>query len=708
MPIRQSITDPQSKKLLASCWASIAEDDALAQARRVASLPFVERPVALMADMHWGKGATIGSVIATRGAIIPAAVGVDLGCVDADTEYLSPSGWQRIDSYTGGPVMQYHPESGLADMVQPLAYIRRPQDTFLRFKTKYGIDQMLTPDHRVLCWKVTGRDRRHVQQVITAADFAAEHDRLTIGYDAVFETTFEPVITTALPLDDDQLRVQVMVMADAHLERGRIAVLHLKKERKIERARKLLDVADIAFSESASADATTTIRFMPPMPVKSYSGFWSASIDQLRVITDECLYWDGNHSERVFYARDRASADFIHYAFAAVGHRSVMRDDIDQSDGGIDYRVYAHPNTRVGMKGTPKSAITEVSAADGLAYCFTVPSGFLVLRRGGNIVVTGNCGMMAVETPFTVEHLPDNLDPFHSRVAAVVPSGMGKGHMVQSSDRRWVSLFGREDRPDMTPRMVSTAATQIGTLGSGNHFVELCHDETNRVWLMLHSGSRGIGNQLASAHIDVAKGLMARYFITLDDPDLSYLVEGTPEFDQYIQAMLWSQDYAFLNRQMMMDRVVAQFATYVTHQDFEPTATINVHHNYAVMEHHHGKNLWVTRKGAVRARQGELGILPGSMATGSYIVAGRGNAASYQSCAHGAGRRMSRTRAKKELDIETLRSEMKGIAWNSGEAEKLIDEDPRAYKDLQGVMDDQSDLVSAVHRLTTLVNYKGT
>jgi tRNA-splicing ligase RtcB len=316
------------------------------------------------------------------------------------------------------------------------------------------------------------------------------------------------------------------------------------------------------------------------------------------------------------------------------------------------------------------------------------------------------CGMAALECPFGIDALPDDLGRLHTAIAQVVPAGLGRGHDSARAGARIDALFER--RPEgMTPKMERAMATQIGSLGSGNHFVEVCSDEDDRVWLVLHSGSRGVGNQLANQHIAGAKGLMADRLAELPDPNLAYLVDGTPAFQAYVEAMLWAQDYAALNRDLMLDAALAQVAVAVG-REFDAVRRINCHHNYAEREIHDGVELWVTRKGAIRAASGDMGIIPGSMATGSFVVEGLGNPASYQSCSHGAGRRMSRGQARRELDVDTLRAAMAGRAWNDRDAEKLIDEDPRSYKDLGQVMADQLDLVRPVRRLQALLNYKGT
>lgn len=352
----------------------------------------------------------------------------------------------------------------------------------------------------------------------------------------------------------------------------------------------------------------------------------------------------------------------------------------------VDGHIALMPDAHVGMGATIGSVIPTRGAI--------IPSA---------VGVDIGCGMVAVECPFTSDLLPDNLDSLHAAITDVVPAGVGRGHESWSGDGVEILTDSRSE--GMTAKQRVTAANQLGSLGSGNHFVEVCLDERDRVWVVLHSGSRGIGNQLARQHIAGAKELMGRYFIDLEDPDLAYLVEGTPEFDAYIRHMLWAQDYALTNREVMMDAVLIQLAGVIGH-NFDESCRINCHHNFTELEHHRGRNMWITRKGAIRAREGDLGVIPGSMGTRSYIVSGKGAPASYNSCSHGAGRRMSRGRARRELDTAGLTEAMAGKAWN-GNAADLIDEDPRAYKDIDQVMADQQDLVTIEHTLSQILNYKG-
>jgi tRNA-splicing ligase RtcB len=346
------------------------------------------------------------------------------------------------------------------------------------------------------------------------------------------------------------------------------------------------------------------------------------------------------------------------------------------------------PDAHVGMGATIGSVIPTEGAV--------IPSA---------VGVDIGCGMIAAELPFTSDVLGDDLTRLHGHIAQVVPAGVGRGH--DRAQAAAAQLLADPRAQQLTAKQERTVGEQLGSLGSGNHFVEVCLDERDRVWVVLHSGSRGIGNQLAKQHIEGAKGLMRRYFITLDDPDLAYLVEGTPEFDAYIDHMLWAQDYALANREVMMDAVLTQVAAFVGYH-VEVSRRINCHHNFSEREHHQGRNLWITRKGAIRARTGDLGVIPGSMGTRSYIVEGNGSAASYTSCSHGAGRRLSRGQARRQLDLDGLRTQMAGRAWNEAQAEQLLDEDPRSYKDIDQVMADQHDLVTVRHTLSQVLNYKGT
>jgi tRNA-splicing ligase RtcB len=354
----------------------------------------------------------------------------------------------------------------------------------------------------------------------------------------------------------------------------------------------------------------------------------------------------------------------------------------------VQGHVALMPDAHVGIGATVGSVIPTKNAV--------IPSA---------VGVDIGCGMVAAELDVTEAQLPDALEPLLRRIEQAIPAGVGQGHdRVAHNADAW--LAAHKPASELAADKTAKVLKQFGTLGSGNHFFEVCVDERGRVWVVLHSGSRGIGNQLATQHIAKARRLAKDLELRLEDPDLAYFVEGTPEFDAYIGDMLWAQEYARANRDQMMDNAMREvFAFFGFGRE---TQRINCHHNFTQREVHNGVETWITRKGAIKADVDDLGVIPGSMGTRSYIVRGKGNEASWMSCSHGAGRRYSRTAAKKLYTTADLAEQMKGKVWLSKRADALIDEIPAAYKDIDEVMADQSDLVEVLHTLHQVLNYKGT
>jgi tRNA-splicing ligase RtcB len=322
------------------------------------------------------------------------------------------------------------------------------------------------------------------------------------------------------------------------------------------------------------------------------------------------------------------------------------------------------------------------------------------------------CGMIAVRTTYAAADLPADRRPLREAVERAVPLSAGAANkaVTREHTRRRLELLRAEaERTGFDPGSYAPRwELQLGTLGSGNHFIEVSLDEHDRVWLFLHSGSRGVGNKIAQSHVAVARRECERAGVALPHRDLAYLTEGTAEFDAYIGQMRWAQHYALLNREEMMDRVVACFADWVGLPDaagVERAEEINCHHNYTEREHHYGRDVWLSRKGAINAEAGRPGLIPGSMGTASYVVVGRGNLVSLHSAPHGAGREYSRTRARKTFSREQLREAMVGIEYRDTDA--FIDEIPAAYKDIDRVMADAADLVEVRHTLRQIVNVKG-
>ena len=319
------------------------------------------------------------------------------------------------------------------------------------------------------------------------------------------------------------------------------------------------------------------------------------------------------------------------------------------------------------------------------------------------------CGMVAVETKFFAKDLPDNLDRLRQGIERRIPLGAGAGNkkLTETAIAR-IEQLNAEATQDYD-KVDKNWKTALGTLGSGNHFIEICLDEKDEVWVVLHSGSRGIGNRLATKHIKVAQQLMEQQSVNLKDRDLAFLTENTPEFSAYMIDLLWAQDFARLNRDEMMDRVMTElsYAFYGEdgHQSQIEKERINCHHNFTQQEEHFGNTVWITRKGAIQMRKDQRGIIPGSMGTRTYIVSGLQNPLSFNSAPHGAGRRFSRGEAKRRFTIDDLKKAMGDISFR--QSKSLIDEIPQAYKDIDEVMENSRELVHVDHVLRQVVNVIG-
>ena len=354
--------------------------------------------------------------------------------------------------------------------------------------------------------------------------------------------------------------------------------------------------------------------------------------------------------------------------------------------------VAAMPDIHVGIGATVGSVIPTIGAV--------IPAA---------VGVDIGCGMMATCTSLTARDLPDSLRAIRAAIENTIPVGFGRhSNLPAPHGDAWAQLAPRwkailERHPKAAHR---DPATQLGTLGTGNHFIELCLDETDRVWVMLHSGSRGVGNRVGSYFIELAKNDMRVHVENLPDKNLAYFSEGTTHFDDYVEAVSWAQDYAAENRRLMMGAVLAA----ITKTGLVPAFTsdvmaVNCHHNYVSRERHLDAEVWITRKGAVRAGLGQLGIIPGSMGARSFIVRGRGNAESFESCSHGAGRSHSRTAARKKFSLADHEKATAGVECRKDAG--VLDETPAAYKPIEAVMKAQADLVDVVHELRQVVCVKG-
>ncbi|WP_087017882.1 RtcB family protein [Thaumasiovibrio subtropicus] len=361
------------------------------------------------------------------------------------------------------------------------------------------------------------------------------------------------------------------------------------------------------------------------------------------------------------------------------------------------------------------AVMPDVHLGKGATIGSVIPSVDAVIPAAVGVDI--GCGMVATKTTLTASQLPDNLTAIRHAFEAAVPHGRtvgrGKrdrgawGNVPDEVAIEWKKLEARFERIcDKHPAIKkSNNVNHLGTMGTGNHFLELCIDEHDAVWIMLHSGSRGVGNRIGTYFIELAKKEMQRHQIHLPDVNLAYLKEGSEYFDDYVEAVEWAQDFAKKNREIMMINAIKALRKQIPVPFETAELAVNCHHNYISREQHFGKTCYVTRKGAVRAEKGEMGIIPSSMGQRSFIVRGLGNAESFNSCSHGAGRVMSRTKAKKVYTIADQVAATEGVECRKDEG--VIDEIPHAYKDIDKVMAAQSDLVEVVYTLKQVVCVKG-
>jgi tRNA-splicing ligase RtcB len=558
-------------------------------AKNVASLPFVYKHVALMPDVHLGKGALVGSVIATEDAVIPAAVGVDIGCFTGDT--LVP----LVDGKS------------------------------------YPIQQLAEEKKAIYIYACTETGR------IVASEAIARKTRNNAPLVQVILDNGEEIKCTP----DHQF----MLRDGTYIE-----ACNLKPGTSL-----------MPFYSKTDKDGYTLIQ-------QNYSGRWQKIAE---IVTN--------------YGIDKKVVNLLN------------TNTIKSTKMLHNHRKYEHGYNHQVVKFIPLSVTEDV-------YCLTVPEYNNFALSAG--VFVHNCGMAAIKTPFTANQLEGKLKQIRSEIEATIPVGFDENKEADKTVSNWQNWRNFKDLHKGVQQLEVKALKQMGSLGGGNHFIEVCLDTEDQIWLMLHSGSRHIGNKLAQCHIGTAKELARLANLSLPDPDLAYFVAGTDEFSAYWRDLQWAQNYARFNRDVMMKRFKQIIDKHLAGgKPTKPLLSVNCHHNYAEKELHFGKEVYVTRKGAVRAREEDYGIIPGSMGAKSYIVKGKGNHDSYCSCSHGAGRLMSRNQAKKQFTLDDLISQTEGVECRKDRG--VLDEIPGAYKPIEKVMKQQSDLVEVVATLKQVLCVKG-
>ncbi|MDM8566594.1 RtcB family protein [Candidatus Halobeggiatoa sp. HSG11] len=560
-------------KVPVKIYTKEVESHALDQLASISKLPFIHSHIAAMPDVHMGIGATIGSVIPTKGAIIPAAVGVDIGCFVGETEIPLFGGTQatlKELAEQGGEHWIYSIDKKQKIVAaKATANLTRKNASLVKIILDNDAKILCTPDHRFML-----RDGKWCE----AKDLQAK--------------------TSLMPFNG-------------------------------------------CIDESGCWIVKQPIAVQPRPPNKKLQ----------------------NHSGSLAYGYNHQveSVEFLE-----------QKEDV---------------------------------------YCLTVPKYENFALSAG--VFVHNCGMNATRLSIKAKDLPDSLKKVRLAIEEAVPVGFAMHKSIQAKNSTIIALnkvLEEQILPKhpaiikMMKNIYRTWTQQLGSLGGGNHFIEVCLDENQDVWIMLHSGSRGIGNVMGRYFIGLAKKDMEQHITQLPHKDLAYFTEGAKYFNDYVEAVHWAQEYALFNRKEMMSLIIESLRK--VFKPFEVTKeTINCHHNYVAVEEHFGEQVFLTRKGAIRAGEGELGIIPGSMGAKSYIVRGKGDPDSFCSCSHGAGRKMSRTAAKKQFNHRDMEAQTQGVECRKDKG--VVDEIPGAYKSIDEVMQNQSDLVEAVHTLKQVVCVKG-
>jgi tRNA-splicing ligase RtcB (3'-phosphate/5'-hydroxy nucleic acid ligase) len=687
-----------SKRLMN--WASILEPGTRKQAERTASMPFIHPHVALMPDAHQGKGSTVGSVIPTLRAIMPAAVGVDIGCFQGDTRIPLLDGTQRSlkDLAEGtGPYWVYSLDENR--QVVPgvaVALNTRSGAELMKVTISGGHEIICTPDHLFMMNDGTYREARELR--FNDSLMPLQRRRQTRdGYESVSTGKGTARQTHILVYEalNGPMPAGHVVHHRNHVhfdntpgnlelpEGGKHSSYHRLKGHSFDNASPEFQARRLAGIRRSKTDPAVQAR-RASVGTADITRYMTERPEQFR----EAVAGNGQRGAP-YLARFNVSPRACGDCGEVAPNPAALRWH-KQREHGHNHEVLA----------------VEFLAERSDVYCLQVEEYHNFALAAG--VFVHNCGMHAVRTEFTGERVRRGKDlaGLRERIEAAVPLSAGKYNdgVHDNGTAERVSELESKDGAASADAIAPNWRLQLGSLGSGNHFIEVSLDEQDRVWLFLHSGSRGVGNKLAVRHIKVAQRLCERWWIPLPDPDLAYLVEGTDEFWAYIRDLRWAQHFALLNRAEMMSRVTACLAAWMD----EPVSVeedIRCHHNYTAREKHFGKEVWLSRKGAIDASEGKPGLIPGSMGTASYVVAGKGNRLALNSSPHGAGRGYSRSAARRTFTRAQLDAAMTGIEWRHTDA--FLDEIPAAYKPIDQVMADAADLVEVRHTLRQIVNVKG-
>lgn len=686
--------------------------------------------IRIMPDVQGGRGCVIGTAMTLTDKVIPNLVGVDIGCVDKDTEFLSTDGWHKISEYNNQKIAVYDLDSNSTRFEYPNAFIKNPESEFYHFKTKYGIDQMVSKEHRCLIRR--GNQNRPASRdlpyVLTAQEIYEKHNRVKIGFRDNFICEIPSIQNDGLDISDEYLRVIVMYSADGQTSHtSNLLSVNFKKSRKIERCKLLLSEAKIPFKETVHKDITT-ITFRFDYDIKDMSCLYGLSKNQLSIICDEVMYWDGNIDSMQYTSTIKNNVDFVQYAFACNGYRTSI--DLDRREekykNGVCYRLsVASSRPRVQLAGKPKTPITVEKSIDGFKYCFNTSTGFWIMRRNGCICITGNCGMSV----FKLKEKRIDLPKLDSVIRKNVPSGSYTDDNIMRSTRHSLtSELSIEDLALIGKRhakvKLDKAFLSCGTLGGGNHFIEVDKDSEDNLYLVIHTGSRLLGMEICNYYQQEAYD---RYTSQDYNKEYARLLAETPPrdrnkvltdlrknknnmlrtdipfelaycegdlLDDYLHDMKITQDFASLNRKIIASVILKNMKLHSV-DEFE---TI---HNYIDIDN------MILRKGSVSAQEGEKLIIPMNMRDGSLICVGKGNPDWNYSAPHGAGRLMARGVAKNSISMTKYKESMRGI-YTTSVSQSTVDESPMAYKPMQEIIDNIQDTVEVLDIIKPIYNFKAS
>jgi RNA-splicing ligase RtcB len=683
---------------------------------------FENKKTRFMPDIHAGSGAVIGTTVELGDKVIPNVIGVDIGCLDAETEFLTSKGWKKISAYSvGDDVLQYDKETDKANFCFPLNYINKPCDIFYYFKNSKGLDQMISEEHKMLIWKGF-KSRGYKIEDFSPVDLCSRS--IKNGFYNI-KTTFI-IDQLPLPISDDMIRLDVMISADGCMkycrEQEHQIYLHLKKERKIKRALLLLHKNNIKYEKSIGKDGTTNIYFFVNKRFnKDLSKYFHASYDQLKIIAEESLLWDGHKGYRSFFSStNKQNADVIQFAFTAINIRAGISISIAETDNHADYYIVTPTkNNIIGM--TEYKVIKSFNARK---YCFTVPTGYFVIRRNGKISITGNCGMLSVNIGKT----EINLEEFDIAVNNLIPSGFSvNSTIVPGLPQEFVdNVIAVCNKLEIDSNRVLKG---IGTLGGGNHFIELGVDENSDKWITIHSGSRNFGLQIAKYHQKIAENetlLMSPNDFqekveeikrTKKGKEISKAIEKLRKDSkvrkhkrtgmeyltgesakQYFEDMKLAQYYATLNHNEIIIKILSYLNINIRNKGIFLESVRSVH-NYIDFDSK------IIRKGAISAQKGEKVVISWNMRDGLIIGVGKGNPDWNFSAPHGAGRVLSRSKAKEQISLEDFQESMEGI-YSTSVCSSTIDESPFAYKDAEEIEKYIEPTVEILHRVKPIYNFK--